>query len=106
MDTQIQEDMRTRNDGIGKGIGMKQFGLTPKQAKFLKFLANFIDQNGYSPSYEEMKQVLNYQSKSRIHAFVHSLKKRGYVRLIPFMKRSIMITPRGRKISITRVPGK
>ena len=85
---------------------MKEFGLTPKQAKFLRFLANFIDQNGYTPSYEEMKQVLNYQSKSRIHAFVHSLKSRGYLRLIPYMKRSIMITPKGRKIGITRVPGK
>ena len=98
--------MRIRNNGIGKGIGMKQFGLTPKQAKFLKFLADFIEQNGYSPSYEEMKQILNYKSKSRIHAFVHSLKNRGYVRLIPYMKRSIMITSKGRKISITRVPGK
>ena len=82
-------------EGIGKGIGKEQFGLTPKQAKFLKFLANFMDQNGYSPSYEEMKQVLNYKSKSRIHAFVHSLKKRGYVRLIPYMKRSIIITSKG-----------
>ena len=87
--------MRIRNNGIGKGIGMKQFGLTPKQAKFLKFLADFIEQNGYSPSYEEMKQVLNYKSKSRIHAFVHSLKSRGYVRLIPYLKRSIIITKKG-----------
>ena len=83
------------SDGIGKGIGKKEYGLTPKQAKFLKFLANFIDQNGYSPSYEEMKQVLNYNSKSRIHSFVHSLRKRGYVRLIPYMKRSIIITSKG-----------
>ena len=87
--------MRIRNNGIGKGIGMKQFGLTPKQAKFLKFLADFIEQNGYSPSYEEMKQVLNYKSKTRIHAFVHSLKSRGYVRLIPYLKRSIIITKKG-----------
>ena len=94
------------SDGIVNGIADKEFGLTPKQAKFLKFLANFIDQNGYTPSYEDMKQVLNYKSKSRIHAFVHSLKNRGYVRLIPYMKRSIMITSKGRKISITRVPGK
>ena len=81
---------------------MDHFGITPKQAKFLRFLANFIDQNGYTPSYEEMKQILNYQSKSRIHAFVHSLKKRGYVRLLPYMKRSIMITKKGLSIARTR----
>ena len=27
------------SDGIGKGIGKDNYGLTPKQAKFLKFLA-------------------------------------------------------------------
>jgi len=88
------------SDGIGKGIGEEEYGLTPKQAKFLKFLANFMDQNGYSPSYEEMKQVLNYKSKSRIHSFVHGLRKRGYVRLIPFMKRSIIITRKGIGIAL------
>ncbi len=92
--------MTIKSDGIADGIAEKEYGLTPKQAKFLKFLANFIDQNGYSPSYEEMKQILNYQSKSRIHAFVHSLRKRGYVRLIPFMKRSIIITSKGIGIAL------
>ena len=88
------------SEGIGKGIGEEEYGLTPKQAKFLKFLANFMDQNGYSPSYEEMKQVVNYKSKSRIHSFVHGLRKRGYVRLIPFMKRSIIITRKGIGIAL------
>ena len=92
--------MTNRSDGIADGIAEEEFGLTPKQAKFLKFLANFIEQNGYSPSYEEMKQILNYQSKSRIHAFVHSLRKRGYVRLIPYMKRSIIITSKGIGIAL------
>jgi len=92
--------MTIKSDGIADGIAEEEYGLTPKQAKFLKFLANFMDQNGYSPSYEEMKQVLNYKSKSRIHAFVHSLKKRGYVRLIPYMKRSIIITNKGIGIAL------
>ena len=85
---------------------MKEFGLTPKQVRFLRFLADFINQNGYSPSYEEMKQLLNYRSKSRIHSLIYALKKRGYVRLLPYSWRSIMITPKGSKIGITRVPGK
>ncbi len=96
----------TQNDGIAEGIAVKEFGLTPKQVKFLRFLANFINQNGYSPSYEEMKQLLNYRSKSRIHSLIYALKKRGYVRLLPYSWRSIMITPKGSKIGITRVPGK
>ena len=87
-------------EGIGKGITETKMGLTQKQAHFLKVIKDFIAANGYSPSYEEMKQVLNYKSKSRIHAFVHSLKKRGYVRLIPYMKRSIIITSKGIGIAL------
>ena len=87
-------------EGIAEGITEAKMGLTKKQARFLKVIKDFIASNGYSPSYEEMKQVLNYKSKSRIHAFVHSLKKRGYVRLIPYMKRSIIITSKGIGIAL------
>ena len=87
-------------EGIAEGITEAKMGLTSKQAQFLKVIKDFIASNGYSPSYEEMKQVLNYKSKSRIHAFVHGLKKRGYVRLIPYMKRSIIITSKGIGIAL------
>ena len=51
-------------------------GLTPKQAHFLRVLQGFIHQNGYSPSYEEMKQMNDMKSKSNVHAYVQALKKR------------------------------
>jgi len=91
--------MTVNNEGIADGIAGEEYGLSAKQARFLKFLADFIDQNGYSPSYEEMKQVLNYRSKSRIHSFVHILRRRGYIRLLPYVTRSIMITKKGVSIA-------
>jgi repressor LexA len=68
-------------------------GLTPKQANFLRVLQGFIHQNGYSPSYEEMKQMNDMKSKSNVHAYVQALKKRGYLDDIPYSKRSIVVLP-------------
>ena len=78
-------------NGIGKGITETKMGLTKKQAKFLKVIKDFIEANGYSPSYEEMKQLNDMRSKSNVHAYVYSLKKRGYVDIIRHSKRSIVV---------------
>jgi len=76
---------------IGKGITEGKMGLTQKQAKFLAVIKDFIAQNGYSPSYEEMKQMNGMRSKSHVHAMVYALKKRGYVDVIRHSKRSIVV---------------
>ena len=78
-------------NGIGKGITEVKMGLTEKQAHFLKVIKDFIASNGYSPSYEEMKQLNGMRSKSNVHAYVYSLKKRGYVDVIRHSKRSIVV---------------
>ena len=69
----------------------KKLGLTEKQAKFLYIIQQFIDNNGYSPSYEELKQLNNMKSKSNVHAYIQSLKTRGYLQDIPYSKRSIVV---------------
>ena len=71
----------------------KKKGLTPKQMNFLAKIKEFIKANGYSPSYEELKQMNNMKSKSNVHAYVQALKKRGYVDDIPYSKRSIVVLP-------------
>tara|TARA_R100000750_G_C2258729_1_gene62984 strand:+ start:197 stop:442 length:246 start_codon:yes stop_codon:yes gene_type:complete len=79
------------NKGIGKGITEVKMGLTQKQLKFLKVIKDFIAANGYSPSYEEMKQMNGMKSKSVVHGYVYRLKKRGYVDIIRHSKRSIVV---------------
>ena len=78
-------------DSIGKGITETKMGLTAKQAKFLHVIKDFIASNGYSPSYEEMKQLNGMRSKSNVHAYVYGLKKRGYLDIISYSKRSIVV---------------
>jgi len=79
------------NEGITEGITEVKMGLTQKQAKFLAVIKDFIAANGYSPSYEEMKQMNGMRSKSNVHAVVYALKKRGYVDIIRHSKRSIVV---------------
>ena len=78
-------------EGIAEGITEAKMGLTKKQAHFLKVIKDFVASNGYSPSYEEMKQLNGMRSKSNVHAYVYALKKRGYVDIIRHSKRSIVV---------------
>jgi repressor LexA len=78
-------------EGIGKGITEVKMGLTEKQAHFLKVIKDFVASNGYSPSYEEMKQMNGMRSKSVVHSYVYNLKKRGYLDIIRHSKRSIVL---------------
>ena len=79
------------NEGITEGITEDKMGLTEKQAKFLAVIKDFIAANGYSPSYEEMKQMNGLRSKSNVHSYVYALKKRGYLDIIRHSKRSIVV---------------
>ena len=79
------------NKSIGKGITEVKMGLTKKQVEFIKVIKDFIAANGFSPSYEEMKQLNGMRSKSVVHGYVYRLKKRGYVDVIRHCKRSIVV---------------
>ena len=84
--------MKERHDkGITEGITETKMGLTKKQSHFLKVIKDFVASNGYSPSYEEMKQLNDMRSKSNVHAYVYALKKRGYLDIIRHSKRSIVV---------------
>jgi len=81
METQTQKDIEISN----------KLGLTPKQKKVYDLIVNFINSNGFSPSYEELKQLINSNSKSHVHALVHQLKKRGWIHFGKGRNRSISV---------------
>ena len=81
MDTQKQEGLKIKN----------KLGLTPTQKKVYDLIVNFINSNGFSPSYEELKQLINSNSKSHVHALVHQLKKLGWIDFGKGRNRSIFV---------------
>ena len=70
---------------------MNKLGLTPTQKKVYDLIVNFINSNEYSPSYEELKQLMGSNSKSHVHALVHQLKKRGWIDFGKGRNRSISV---------------
>ncbi|OPZ77021.1 MAG: LexA repressor [Alphaproteobacteria bacterium ADurb.Bin438] len=69
--------------------------ITKKQHELLIFIDKYIKENGISPSYDEMKDALNLQSKSGIHRLVLGLEERK------FLKR---LENRARAIEVIRLP--
>ena len=69
MGTQTQKEWKTKD----------KVGLTPKQKKLYDIIKDFIATNKYSPSYEELKQIIGLRSKSNIHALVHQLVRRHWI---------------------------
>ena len=53
---------------------------TKKQKELLTFIENFINEHGYSPSYREIMNGLNYTSVATVALHVNNLIKRGHLR--------------------------
>lgn len=54
-------------------------GLTERQRDCLVFIRDFVSANGFSPSFEEIREALGLASRSGVHRLVHDLEERGYV---------------------------
>jgi repressor LexA len=67
--------------------------LTPKQKRLLDFIADFVDREGYAPSYAEMKDALHLASLATIHKHIEALEQRKYVRRSFNHSRSIDVAP-------------
>lgn len=63
--------------------------LTKRQHQVLSFLQEFIEREGYCPSYEEIAAGLKLSSLATVHAHLAKLEKKGYLRRSFNQSRSI-----------------
>jgi repressor LexA len=54
--------------------------LTKRQREILDFIESFIQNYGYSPSFEEMAKFFNYRSLATVHEHLSNLERKGYIR--------------------------
>ncbi|MGH9452717.1 MAG: transcriptional repressor LexA [Terriglobia bacterium] len=54
--------------------------LTRRQKQVLDFLVGFINQKGYSPSFEEIGESMGLSSLATVHKHVETLEKKGFIR--------------------------
>ena len=64
---------------------------TKKQRELLTFISEFIAEHGYSPSYREIMQGLNYTSVATVALHVNNLIKRGHIRKRDHSARSLEV---------------
>lgn len=53
--------------------------LTKRQKQVLDFISDFVEKNGYSPSYEELAEGLGLASLATVHKHVLALETKEYV---------------------------
>src|ERR1700694_6141479 len=66
--------------------------LTKRQKEVLDFIADFVEQNGYSPSYEELAQGLKLASLATVHKHIQALESRNYLRRLFNQSRSLEVS--------------
>ncbi len=54
--------------------------LTKRQREILDFIEAFIDNSGYSPSFEEIAKFFGYTSLATVHEHLSNLERKGYIR--------------------------
>src|SRR5512145_1252758 len=65
--------------------------LTTKQKELLVFIHARLQETGVPPSFEEMKDALDLQSKSVVHRLIMALEERGFIRRLPHRARAIEV---------------
>lgn len=65
--------------------------LTKKQYQLLLFIRDRMNRDGVAPSFDEMKDALDLQSKSGIHRLIMALEERGFLRRLPHRARALEV---------------
>jgi len=68
--------------------------LTKRQKQVMDFIAHFVDENGYSPSYEEIAHGLDLASLATVHKHILALESKNYVKRGFNRSRSLDLGPK------------
>ena len=68
--------------------------LTKRQKEVLDFIVDFVEENGYSPSYDELARGLKLASLATVHKHIQALESRNYLRRLFNQSRSLEVLPK------------
>ncbi|HOK45789.1 MAG TPA: transcriptional repressor LexA [Bryobacteraceae bacterium] len=68
--------------------------ITRRQKQVLDFIADFIETNGYSPSYEEIARGLELASLATVHKHIAALESKHYLKRGFNQSRSLDLSPK------------
>jgi repressor LexA len=68
--------------------------LTKRQKQVMDFIARFVDDNGYSPSYEEIAHGMQLASLATVHKHISALDAKNYLKRGFNRSRSLELGPK------------
>ncbi len=68
--------------------------LTKRQKQAMDFIARFVEENGYSPSYDEIARGLDLASLATVHKHILALESKNYVKRGFNRSRSLDLGPK------------
>jgi repressor LexA len=68
--------------------------LTKRQKEVLDFIADFVEEHGYSPSYDELAHGLKLASLATVHKHIQALESRNYLHRLFNQSRSLEVSPK------------
>ncbi len=74
---------------------------TKKQRELLVFIERFIGEHGYSPSYREIMNGLNYTSVATVALHINNLIRRGHLRKRDHSARSLEVVAPSEQPKVT-----
>jgi repressor LexA len=77
--------------------------LTPRQKEVLDYIIGYVDEHGYSPSFEELAAGLKLASLATIHKHITALEQKGYLTRRYNESRSIEVSEEYRKLEGERL---
>jgi repressor LexA len=67
--------------------------LTKRQREILTYLANYSEEHGYAPSFEEIATQFNYNSLATVHEHLTNLERKNYIKRAYNESRGIELVP-------------
>ena len=81
---------------------MSELRSTKKQKELLNFVDNFIQGNGYGPSYREIMRTLGYKSVSTVATHIDGLIEKGYLKKRTNSARSLEVVTTNIEPTVTK----
>ena len=67
--------------------------LTRRQLDCYNAIKGYKDRNGIAPSYDEISDMMGFNSKSRVQNMILALEERGAIRRFPNRARGLILLP-------------
>ncbi len=78
--------------------------LTKRQREILDYLAAYIEEKQYAPSFEEIALHFSFSSLATVHEHLTNLEHKGFIRRSHNESRSIELVPEPGRASATELP--